>query len=115
MSSVPESRSWRGTSAVFDSGAGYLASWGFGEPEAGEIGLALMFDPRDGFGIAETAFDRLVKLKAEAGKPLVYWLLGGWRKGLANPVAPSARDWADRVAELGFRLRTPVEVRFLRE
>jgi hypothetical protein len=104
-----------GDVSVFDSGAGYLASWGFGEPEAGEIGLALMFDPRDGFGIAETALDRLVKLRAEVGKPHVYWLLGGWRKGLANPVAPSARDWAVQVAELGFRLRTPVEVRFLRE
>ncbi len=104
-----------GDVAVFDSGAGYLASWGFGEPEAGEIGLGLMFDPRQYAGIAETDLDRLVKLKTGAGKTLVYWVLGGWRKGLANPVAPSARDWAGRVAELGFRLRTPVEVQFLRE
>ena len=104
-----------GDAAVFDSSAGCLASWGFGEPEAGEIGFGLMFDPRHYSGIAETSLERLVKLKAEAGKPLVYWVLGGWRKGLANPVAPSARDWAGRVAELGFRLRAPVEVRFLRE
>jgi hypothetical protein len=104
-----------GDAAVLDSGAGYLASWGFGEPEAGEIGLALMFDPRRYAGIAETALDRLVKLRAEAGKPFVYWVLGGWRKGLANPVAPTARDWAAQVAEVGFRLRTPVEVRFIRE
>ena len=104
-----------GDAAAFDSAAGFLARWGFGEPEAGEIGLALMFDPRHYSGMAETALDRLVKLKAEAGKPLVYWVLGGWRKGLANPVAPSARDWAGQVAELGFRLRAPVEVRFLRE
>ncbi len=55
-----------------------------------------MFDPRHYAGIAETALDRLVKLKAEAGKTLVYWVLGGWRKGLANPVAPTARDWAGR-------------------
>lgn len=104
-----------GDEAIFDSGAGYLASWGFGEPEAGEIGLALMFDPRHYAGIAETGLDRLVKLKAETGETVVYWLLGGWRKGLANPVAPTARDWARRVEQLGFRLRTPVEVRFVRE
>ncbi|MDD8016041.1 MAG: hypothetical protein PHX45_10145, partial [Acidobacteriota bacterium] len=66
-------------------------------------------------GIAETDLDRLVKLKAEAGETVVYWLLGDWRKGLANPVAPTARDWARRVERLGFRLRTPVEVRFVRE
>lgn len=105
----------KGDTAIFDDGAGYLSVWGFGEPEAGEIGLALMFDPRQYAGIADSALDRMVKLKAGAGETICYWVFGGWRKGFANPVAPSARDWARQVEELGFRLRTPVEVRYVRE
>ena len=105
----------KGDAWTFDSGIGFLASWGFGEPEAGEIGLALMFDPKQYVGIAESALDRLVKLKIGSGQTVVYWVLGDWRKGLANPVAPTARDWARQVEDLVLQLRTPVQVRLTRE
>ncbi len=104
-----------GDAATYDGGAGFLSSWGPGEPEAGDIGMALMFDPKQSEGISESTFDRLVKLKVGAGQTAVYWVLGGWRKGLPNPVAPTARDWARQVEDLALQLRTPVQVRLARE
>ena len=98
-----------------DTGTGVLASWGLSDHEIGDIGLGLMFEPGEYCGFTETELDRCVKLTAPAGKRVNHWILGGWRKGFASPVAPSSSDWAKQVEETGLRLRTPVRVRFSSE
>ena len=52
-----------------------------------------------------------MKLRAASGETRTHWIYGDWRKGMANPSAPTARDWALRVEDLAFQLRTPVTVR----
>ncbi|MCE5249456.1 DUF4861 domain-containing protein [bacterium] len=95
---------------VIDSGTGVLASWGLSDHEIGDIGLGLMFDPEEYAGYAESGLDRYVKLRIPAGMRCTHWIIGGWRKGFPSPVAPSPKDWAREVEELGFGLRAPVHV-----
>ena len=95
-----------------NTAAGMLASWGCWNPEIKDIGLGLMFSPDEYCGYAESDNDRYVKLKIPAGLRRTHWILGGWRKGFKSPVAPTGRNWAQRVEQLGHQLRTPVQVRY---
>jgi hypothetical protein len=95
-----------------DSNAGVLANWGKQEDAIGDIGLGLIYPAGDERGYAETSRDRLVKLTAPSGKSRTHWVIGGWRKGFPNPVAPTGRDWADTVRELAVRLTAPVKVEY---
>jgi hypothetical protein len=93
------------------SASGLLASWGNGYEGAGEIGLAIMYRPEEYAGFAEGELDRYIKLRSASGETRTHWIYGDWRKGFANPSAPTARDWALRVEELALQIRTPVAVR----
>jgi hypothetical protein len=93
--------------------SGVLADWGFGAEGAGEIGLGVMYRPEEYVGFAEGALDRYVKLRAPSGQTRTHWIVGDWRKGFANPTAPSSRDWARRVEDVALQVRTPVAVRLL--
>ncbi|MHB9028675.1 MAG: DUF4861 family protein [Candidatus Latescibacterota bacterium] len=95
-----------------DSDAGALTNWGKQEDAIGDIGLGLIYPAGDFRGYAETPLDRLVKLTAPSGKTRTHWVIGGWRKGFPNPVAPSGRDWAETVRELAVRLHAPVKVEY---
>jgi hypothetical protein len=93
------------------SGSGVLASWGNGYEGAGEIGLGIIYRPEEYAGYTEGELDRYVKLQSPSGEKRTHWIYGDWRKGLPNPVAPTARDWALAVEQLSLKLRTPVAVR----
>ncbi|MDD8016707.1 MAG: hypothetical protein PHX45_13585, partial [Acidobacteriota bacterium] len=55
--------------------------------------------------------DRFAKLRSRSGEKRTHWIYGDWRKGLPNPLAPTARDWALAVEDLAVQLRTPVSIR----
>jgi hypothetical protein len=93
------------------SASGVLACWGNGAEGAGDIGLGVMYRPEEYAGFAEGELDRFVKLRIPSGQTRTHWIYGDWRKGFANPIAPTARDWALRVEDLALELRTPVAVR----
>ncbi|MBN1290781.1 MAG: DUF4861 family protein [Candidatus Latescibacteria bacterium] len=96
-----------------DSGSGILTCWGYSDDVIKDIGMGLMFEPGEYEGYAESEIDRYIKLKIPSGERRTHWIIGGWRKGLANPVAPTARDWAKQVDELGRQLRVQVGIRYL--
>jgi len=93
------------------SASGVLAGWGNGYEGAGDIGLGIMYRPEEFAGFAEGELDRYIKLRAPSGETRTHWIYGDWRKGLANPLAPTARDWALRVEDLALQVRIPVKVR----
>ena len=96
------------------SASGVLANWGMGYQGAGEIGLGIIYRPEEAAGFADGDLDRYIKLRAASGETRTHWIYGDWRKGLPNPSAPTARDWALRVEDLALGLRTPVTVRIPR-
>lgn len=93
------------------STSGVLASWGYGFEGAGEIGLGVIYRPDEYAGHVDGEHDRFVKLRCQSGEKRTHWIYGDWRKGLPNPLAPSARDWALAVEDLAVQLRTPVSIR----
>ncbi len=70
-----------GETFSLDKNKGFLASWGKGAENAGEIGLAAIFSPADFAGMDETAVDRSVKLGGRNGAKLTYWVTGSWEQG----------------------------------
>jgi hypothetical protein len=97
------------------SRSGVLACWGNGYEGAGEIGLAVMFNPEECAGYAEGELDRYIKLKSRSGEKRRHWIYGDWRKGFPNSVAPTGRDWALEVEDLVLLIRTPVSLRIAEE
>ena len=91
---------------------GFLAVWGKGAQNAGEIGLAAIFSPADFIGMDETAADRAVKLKGPAGAKLTHWVVGAWERGIASPGVPAAKNWFRKVEGLARRLLVPVKIEF---
>jgi hypothetical protein len=96
----------------FDKDKGLLAAWGRGSEGAGAIGLAVLFTPSDCAGLDENGAARAVKLNARPGRKLTIWTLAGWSRGIVSATPPATKNWAQTAADLGFRLRVPVEVRF---
>lgn len=101
-----------GETVTQDKGKGFLAVWGRGAANAGEVGLAAIFPPAAFAGTDETAVDRGVKLGARPGAKLTYWLAGAWERGVTAPGVPAAKNWARGVGELAARLLVPVTVEF---
>ncbi len=95
--------------------SGVLACWGNGYEGAGDIGLAVMFNPEELAGYAEGELDRYVKLRTRSGEKRRHWIYGDWRKGFPQPMAPTGRDWAHEVEELVLQIRTPVVLRIAEE
>ncbi len=91
-----------------DQEKGYLATWGKGAPGAGDIGLALVFDPAEFAGFAETDLDRYVKLTIPAGEKRTHWICGGWHLGITAPQAPQAAGWVKKIEDLSARVRAPL-------
>jgi len=99
-----------GETAFKDEKVGYLAVWGRGAQDAGEVGLAVIFDPKEYAGFAENALDRYVKLTVPAGEKRVHWIFGGWDRGVTAPPAPRAANWKLKIEDLAKRLLAPVKV-----
>lgn len=95
-----------------DKNKGFLAAWGKGAENAGEVGLAAIFQPSDFAGTDDTAVDRSIKLRGRNGRKLTYWVAGSWERGITSPGAPASKNWARRVEELAQRLLVPVKVEF---
>ncbi len=96
---------------LLDEKKGYASAWGEGIKGAGEIGLAVIFDPEDYVGLEESGSERIIRLRAEAGETSTYWILGGWEKGILAPLPPKFRNWSRRIESLAAKLLTPIEVR----
>ncbi len=101
-----------GETAFKDEKAGYLAVWGQGAEGAGEVGLAVIFDPKEYAGFAENDLDRYVKLAVPAGEKRVHWIFGGWERGVTAPLVPRAANWKLKVEDLAKRLLAPVKVTY---
>lgn len=91
---------------------GYLASWGEGATGAGEIGLALIFNPAEYAGFTENDLDRYVKLRTLPGEKRTFWVCGGWHLGIIAPEPPQAANWARQVEDMSRRLLAPLNPRF---
>jgi len=91
---------------------GFLAVWGKGAQNAGEIGLAAIFSPADFIGMSETAADRSVKLKGPAGTKLIHWVVGAWEQGITSPGVPAAKNWFRKVEGMAQRLLVPVKIEY---
>ncbi|MCX6568001.1 MAG: DUF4861 family protein [Candidatus Aminicenantes bacterium] len=101
-----------GETFSLDKDKGFLAAWGKGAENAGEIGLAAIFSPADFAGMDETAVDRSVKLGGRRGAKLTYWVTGAWELGVTSPGVPAAKNWFRKVEGLAQRLLVPVKVEF---
>jgi hypothetical protein len=101
-----------GETFSLDKNKGFLAAWGKGAENAGEIGLAAIFSPADFAGIDETAADRSIKLGGRHGAKLTYWVAGAWENGITSPGVPAAKNWFRKVEGLAQRLLVPVKVEF---
>ena len=95
-----------------DKEKGYIATWGEGAPGAGEVGLALIFDPAEYAGFSENDLDRYVKLAVPSGEKRTHWICGGWHLGIAAPEEPQPSNWAKNIEELSARLRAPLNPRY---
>jgi hypothetical protein len=101
-----------GESSSFDKNKGFLAVWGKGADQAGDIGLAVVFAPGDYAGTEETEVDRSVKLNGRAGVKKTHWIIGAWERGITSPGVPAAKNWPAKVESLAQRLLVPVRVEF---
>jgi len=91
---------------------GYLASWGEGATGAGEIGLALIFNPAEFIGFAENDLDRYVKLTAPSGERRTFWVCGGWHLGITAPDPPQAANWTRQVEDMSRRLHVSLNPQY---
>ena len=66
----------------WDAASGRLTVWEKTDPDKGTIGTALMVDPAQVAGFVVEADNLLVLVKAEPGKPFVYYSGACWDKGL---------------------------------
>lgn len=101
-----------GEEVSFDKSQGVLATWGRAGEAVGEAGFAVLFTPADLAGLDEGGPGPAVRLNAGPLKKLTVWTLGGWGRGIVTAAPPAAKNWARAAAELGLKLRVPVEVRF---
>ena len=92
----------RGTSSgVFtqDLGAGRVSFWEPADPVKGAMGIALMVDPKALVEVRQDADNYLVLVRAQPGRPFVYYMGAAWDKGL---------DFHDRAGwEAYVRAQTP--------
>ena len=101
-----------GEDVTYSLSQGVLAAWGKGSESAGEAGYAVLFTPADVAGLDDRGPGQALKLKVTPGKKITLWILGGWGRGIVTAAPPAAKNWARAAAELGPKLRVPVEVRF---
>jgi hypothetical protein len=65
-----------------DLGAGRVSYWEPTDPVKGTMGIALMVDPKSLLEVRQDSENYLVLVKAEPGKPFVYYMGAVWDKGL---------------------------------
>jgi hypothetical protein len=65
-----------------DPGSGRVCYWEPTDPVKGTMGIALMVDPKSLVEVRQDAENYLVLVKAEPGKPFVYYMGAAWDKGL---------------------------------
>ena len=93
-----------------DVDAGILADWGYHGDDIGEIGLAVAVPPSQSVGVERVEGEtRLRCAPGEGAAQLRYWILGGWRRGMQYPVAPTAENWAEEAEGLA-HLLAPITV-----
>ncbi len=96
--------------AAMDMDRGFVSTWGEGAPGAGEVGLAVIYNPAEFAGFAENDLDRYVKLSIPSGAKRTHWLLGGWHQGLTAPATPQGEGWAAEVAATAAKVLAPVQI-----
>jgi len=101
-----------GESSSFDKSKGFMAVWGRGADRAGDVGLAVVFDPGSFAGTEETEVDRSIKLNGRTGVKQTHWIIGAWDRGITSPGVPAAKNWPAKVESLAQRLLVPVRVEF---
>ena len=101
-----------GETSSLDKAKGFLAVWGKGAADAGDVGLAVVFAPGELSGIEETAVDHSVKLKGKFGVKQTHWVIGAWERGITTPGVPAAKNWPGKVESQARRLLVPVKVEF---
>jgi hypothetical protein len=101
-----------GGDVSYSPGQGILTAWGNAAGNVGEAGYAVLFAPAEAAGLDEKGPQPALKLIVQPGKTVSLWIMGGWGRGIVTAAPPAAQNWARAAAELGMKLRVPVEVRF---
>jgi Domain of unknown function (DUF4861) len=101
-----------GGDVAYGHDQGILTAWGNAAGAVGEAGYAVLFAPADAAGVDRQGVPPALKINAKPGHAVTLWILGGWGRGIVTAAPPSAQNWARAAAELGTKLRVPVEVRF---
>ncbi len=96
--------------SISDVSRGILGSWGRQEPAIGDVGLAIVTDPRGVVDLLELAEERQIQCRLDEHGELRYWILGDWRRGRTYPVAPTVQNWRQEVDRLATRLLHDVRV-----
>jgi hypothetical protein len=87
--------------ATIDRSRGLIALWGPEHPDHGTLGLALRVDPAAIVEIRQDADNYLILLRANPGRPFVYFAGSAWSRGVGG--FRSAAAWAD------YARRTPLD------
>lgn len=93
--------------AVKNEGDHWISLWE-DYPKDGSLGTAALLTPGQGAGFAEDAGNHLVLTKAEAGKPVRYYIGAGWNR---SGDFPSRAAWESYVAAFVARLKSPISVK----
>jgi hypothetical protein len=89
---------------------GLIGAWGRQGDDIGEIGLAVIALPEQVDEIVAFPDERRMICTPRAREPFKYWILGGWRRGMQYPIAPTVENWQRTVEELALRKHAEVTV-----
>lgn len=77
-----------------DAGEGILSVWEAYPPENGELGTAVLANPKRIAGFSTLDKEQFLLLKVKAGRPVTYYVGAGWSK---SPQAYSGPSWLEYV------------------
>ena len=85
-----------------DTDLGLIGTWGRQGDDIGEIGLGVIIPPSQIDRVEGLGDERRVIANPVVDAPydFRYWILGGWRRGMQNPIAPTVANWQRRVEDL---------------
>jgi len=96
-----------GASIRTDAARGIVRSWEALKEGNGNLGLALVVDPRFLARVTEADGNVLALVRAASGAPAAYWAGSGWDKSGDFPDVAAWDRYLDRFAE---RLRSPLKI-----
>ncbi len=85
-------------------GEGFIGTWGWQEDPIGDIGMAVITDPKHVVDVVDQPAERRMRCRLTDNGELRYWIIGDWRRGRQYPVAPTVDNWKQEVQALAGEL-----------